>query len=552
MYDYIIIGAGSAGCVLANRLSADPACSVLLLEAGARPRGLWASMPAGVSRVILPGPTNWAYQSEPDPSLAGRSLYVPRGKALGGSSAINGMAYLRGHRQDYDQWAALGNPGWGWDEVLPFFMKSEHREQGDARYRGRNGELWVTDPVFKHPSSHAFIESCVEAGIPHLQDLNGPSPEGTGFLQFTIKNGRRHSAANAFLDPVLDRPNLHVLTGVQVHRVTIAAGRATGVEYSLGHEPVLATANEVIVSAGAIDSPKLLMLSGIGPAAELARHGIAVVQDLPGVGENLHDHVYVHSGIETDRQASLNKDLRGIRAVFQGLDYLLRGKGCLTMGASQAVALTSVLPASSRPDTQINYRPLSWHFNARGLVEIGKDNAVTVSTCQLNPRSRGRLTLKSADPADAAAIYPNYFGDEYDMAAAIAAVRKVREILRAGPLAKHVKRISPDDALSDQQIADYIRREGAGSMMHWVGSCKMGDDAMAVVDERLRVHGVAGLRVIDASIMPTITSGNTHAPTIMIGEKGAALLLEERNAPGGHLDLPIRTAPCPAARFEVG
>ncbi|KMY35803.1 GMC family oxidoreductase [Pseudomonas putida] len=455
-------------------------------------------------------------------------MYVPRGKALGGSSAINGMAYLRGHREDYDHWVSLGCAGWGWDDVLPFYKKFEHREEGDEAFRGRDGELWVTDPVFKHPSSQAFIESCVEAGIPRLDDLNAPSPEGTGFLQFTIKGGRRHSAATAFLQPVLKRPNLHVLTGALVQKIVIEAERATGVEYSLGNQSIFAAAREIILSAGAIDSPKLLMLSGVGPAQELTRHGIPVLRDLPGVGENLHDHVYVHSGIETDRVASLNKDLRGLRSVLQGMNYLLRGKGCLTMGASQAVALAQVLPGARRPDTQINYRPLSWHFNKQGLVEIGKDNAVTISTCQLNPLSRGRLTLKSSNPIDAPAIYPNYFGNERDMVAAIAAVRKVREISCVGPLAKHIVNISPPDSMSDGEIADYIRQEGASSMMHWVGSCKMGIDSMAVVDERLKVRGLQGLRVVDASIMPTITSGNTNAPTIMIGEKGAAMILEDR------------------------
>lgn len=525
-YDYIVVGAGTAGSLLANRLSEDPGVRVLLLEAGPRPTSLWTRMPAGVSRLIFPGPLNWGFSTEPEPHLNSRRIYAPRGRGLGGSSLINGMGYFRGQAEDYDSWARFGVSGWGWDEMLPCFKKLERRAGGDPAYRGRSGELSITDPRYQHPSSLDFVRAAINAGVPANPDFNGERAEGAGMMQFNIHEGERHTSARAFVDPVLQRPNLQVMTDAHVRRVTLENGEATGVEVSRGGRiEQLEATREVILSAGAFGSPALLQLSGIGPAAELQRLGIPVAKDLPGVGQNLQDHMYIHHTYATRPDSSINAGIRGWRSLLYGMQYLLTKQGPLTMGASQACAFLRSLPDVERADVQVTFRPMSWKFSDKGTVEIGKTPEMTISVCNLRPESRGSVSLGSADPMAAPRIRANYFSTARDREVGVASVRAVRRLLEAQPMAARiVGEVAPGaERQSDESIIDYIR-ETAQSMHHWVGTCAMGQGPQAVVDERLRVHGLGRLRVVDASVMPLITSANTNAPTFAVAERAAALM----------------------------
>ena len=525
MFDYIVIGGGSAGCVLAGRLSEDPAVRVCLLEAGPADNSVLIHCPAGLAVMAKFELNGWGQNTTPQPGLNGRSGYQPRGKVLGGSSSINAMIYARGQSADYDHWAAQGNPGWGWSDVLPYFLRAEHNERGLDAWHGTGGPLNVMDLRAPNPFSRTFVEAGVQAGHAHNTDFNGASQEGVGLYQVTHKNGERFSAAKAYLTPHRARPNLHVITGAHATRILLEERRAVGVEYRQGGslQQVRCT-REVLLSAGALLSPQLLLLSGIGPGAQLQQHGIATVHDLPGVGQHLHDHPDVVQVMDAPGLTELfGLSPRGAFNILRGMwQWRSRRNGPLTTNFAEAGGFIKSQPGEPVPDLQL-------HFVIGKLLDHGRTTVLghgySCHVCLLQPKSRGSVQLASRDPADLPLVDPNFFGDPDDLPRLVRGVRQMRAILAQPALARYGARELPASATaqSDGQIAQFIRQY-ADTIYHPVGSCRMGPGALDVVDAQLRVHGVQGLRVVDASVMPRIVSGNTNAPTIMVAEKAVDLL----------------------------
>lgn len=525
-FDYVIVGGGSAGCVLANRLSADPANRVCLLEAGPDDDSLLIRMPAGVIALMRSNKRNWRYYTVPQKHLNHRQLYIPRGKTLGGSSAVNAMVYTRGHKWDYDHWASLGNDGWSYNEVLPIFRRAENHEKGENEFHGSGGPLNVAPLTFRHKVSDAWVEAAIQAGFPDHPEFNDDIQEGVGLFEVTQKAGERFGVSRAYLHPALERPNLTVITEAHATRVLFDGKRATGVEYLHKSHVRKVQAGEVILAGGAINSPQLLLLSGVGPREELEKHDIKVHHELPGVGRNLQDHpdaLVVHKCLTTDTMNLSPTWLpRAIKAIW---DWLFKRQGPLTSNAAEAGGFIKSRPEEDIPDLQL-------HLTAARLDNHGLNTLFSMGygysghVCFLRPKSRGTVTLQSANPRDNALIDPNFLAEEDDMEAMVRGVKQVRKIMAQGALAPYRgEEIFPGKQVqSDDEIRAFLR-EKCDNIYHPVGTCKMGVDDMAVVDPQLRVHGLENLRVVDASIMPTLIGGNTNAPTVMIAEKAADMML---------------------------
>ena len=530
VYDFIIVGAGSAGCVLANRLTESGRHRVLLLEAGPANRHPWLHIPLGYGKLFTDRRFNWCYTTEPQPECHGRNVIAPRGKVLGGSSSINGLIYIRGQAEDFDHWRQLGNTGWSHDDVLPYFRKAEDNERGADTHHGAGGPLGVSDVRDEHPLAAAFIEAAVECGYPRNDDFNGAGQEGAGFYQNTMRGGVRSSTAAAYLKPARGRGNLAVVSEALATRILFDDRRATGVEYLVGENKRTAHARaEVIVAGGAFNSPQLLQLSGLGPAELLRSLGIPVIADLPGVGDGLSDHYFARIIQRSREPITLNDAVRNWRqGAAAVLNYALFRRGYFAMPAISAGCFLRALPTAETPDVQCSIALYSAH-DIGGTLDPFSGFMITCTL--LRPESRGHVRIKSADPRQAPAIHPNYLAARKDRDTLVAGVKVLRRIAQAPALARHIaEEFEPGAACnSDEALLDFIRSRGS-TVYHPVSTCRMGQDPKAVVDERLRVRGFERLRVIDASIMPTVVSGNTNAATIMISEKGADMVLEDAGA----------------------
>ena len=526
-FDFIIVGAGSAGCVLANRLTASGRHRVLLLEACSKNRHPWLHIPLGFGKLFADRRFNWCYATEPQPGFHGRDVVAPRGKVLGGSSSINGLIYIRGQAEDFNLWRQLGNVGWGYDDVLPYFRKSEDNESGANHLHGVGGPLGVSDARDRHPLALAYIEAAQQCGYPRNDDFNGATQEGAGLYQTTTRNGVRCSAAHAYLKPARRRRNLRIVSEALATRILFEGRRAVGVEYQArGETRTARAAVEVLVSSGTFNSPQLLQLSGVGPAPLLQSFGIPVVADMPGVGDGLSDHYAGRIMLRCRRPITLNDAVRGWGGrIAAGLRYATTRRGFLTVSAISAGCFVRAHPLSETPDSQCSIAL----FSADTIGgELHPFPGVTGVCTLLRPESRGYVRIKSADRRQAPAIHPNYLATEKDRETIVAGTKALRRIFRAPAMARHIaEEIEPGDQCQrDDELLDFIRRRGS-TTYHPVSTCRMGQDAAAVTDERLRVHGFAGLRVVDASIMLAVVSGNTNAATIMIGEKGADMILED-------------------------
>ena len=529
-FEYIVIGAGTAGCIVANRLSADPRNRVLLLEAGGKDTNPWIHIPVGYFKTMHNPKTDWCYKTELDPGLNGRSISWPRGKVLGGSSSINGLIYIRGQKEDYDDWQQLGNPGWSYDDMLPYFIKCEDQERGANDYHGVGGNLKVSDMRTHRRICDAFIQGAGEIGIPENSDFNGEKQEGAGYYQLTAYNGRRCSTAVGYLNPVKKRANLKIEIQALVKQIKFVMGKAEAVVYSAGGETRIATCKgEIILCAGAINSPQILMLSGIGDGEILKRFSIPVVKHLPGVGQNLQDHLQLRS-VYRCNISTVNDEVRHpLKKVLIGMRYVLFRRGPMSTAASEVGVFAKTSAArEDRPDVQFHFQPLSADSPGEGVHDF---SGITSSVTQLRPESKGSIQLKSADPFEYPEIHPNYLSEELDQQVAVAALRMSRAIVQSNSMSSFVveERVPGSWYQSNEELLDCARNIGE-TIYHPTGTCKMGpkSDPYSVVSRRLRVRGVSRLRVVDASIMPVICSGNTNAPTAAIAEKASDMILADR------------------------